>query len=476
MILIWAAAFTAFLLGLLFIKLLVDTVDLPNKIFFLASLAMPFGLGIISVLMFYGHLIAGSNGGRLTVSLVLLLIAFLGSLLAIDFRKNGSIRLSGIFSTPAPATRFSLFLTIAGVVLCLYAVVSYWSYFWQESLGDFLGGWDARYFWNLKARFYFRDPGAWKNMFSPLLNTYGHPDYPLLLPGTVAWGWILTGRESCLWPILVGAFYSLSLLVLIFWYLVSYVSLPAALFGTAMMASIPVFRFWSTTQYADVPLTFYFTAAAILLKTASDKDFNRRLLLASGLAAGFSIWTKDEGYFFTLWILSTTGLLLLRSALTMRRKLDSLLIFILGIAAAALGSVIVKKFLGTTGGQFLGSGRSAGDFLNLLFGSREKSLFIAAAFANFAVSRVQWNGLWILFAFCCAATIPGGWKGRRWIFACLAWLVLGGYFVVIHLTPHELKFQIQTALLRLQLHAAPLALIFIMEAVSAAKLPSTKAG
>ena len=57
------------------------------------------------------------------------------------------------------------------------------------------GEWDAWSIWNLKARFIFRGGAHWRDAFSSVLG-FSHPDYPLLIPLSVAGSWILTGKET----------------------------------------------------------------------------------------------------------------------------------------------------------------------------------------------------------------------------------------------------------------------------------------
>ena len=59
------------------------------------------------------------------------------------------------------------------------------------------GEWDAWAQWNLRARFFARGlaDGAWRDAFAPVL-AWSHPDYPPLVPSSIARLWIYAGRET----------------------------------------------------------------------------------------------------------------------------------------------------------------------------------------------------------------------------------------------------------------------------------------
>jgi len=457
-------------IGYLFLYYCLHRTSVPKLHLLIAALFFPLGSGIVSSVLFYSCLAAGGNGPQLAACLNVLLVLLLIVLIHIDKTKKTA---SAISNDRHPKPMLSIHVGSGAllktrlrasvfVLLCLYASFNFIGYFWNESFANFLGGWDARYFWNLKARFYFRDPASWQNMFSPFLNAWGHPDYPLLLPGTVAWGWIAAGKEYFLWPMTVGFLFSISLLLLVFWYLYSFISLPAALAGSSFLMFVPAFRFWATTQYADIPLAFFFTASGLLLQVfLTSRD--RSILLLSGILAGLSIWMKDEGYLFCVLLSAITAAMVFRLKESGKQRASLFVLFGASLALMALASIIIKGTLGTSGGQYVGSGRSIHDFFGLLFGSLEKSRFIASAFAMFLANQNQWHGLWAIFL--AALVLPGRriLENYNWIPVALVLGTLGGYFAVMHVTPHDLRFQIETALLRLILHTAPLALVSALQ-------------
>lgn len=477
--------------GLLSAAALLKRFKLPCAGLLTAVLAFPMGCGLLSLILFFSFLAGGSNGPALTLILAALASLTFAILLwpesgftaaAIKQKINNYakslsdscgawLQKAAQFKTLS-ATERNLFLIHAGAFAVLIVVlIHYWVYFWGQVSWSALGGWDARYFWKLKARFFYRDPSEWLGMFSPVPGSWSHPDYPLMLPGSFAWAWIITGRETLISPIIVSLGFSLSLIGLVFWYLKSYVAWSAACLGSAFLMTVSMWRFWSTTLYADIPLTFFMTAAGIFLVLAlrlRDSAF----LIPAGLFAGLSLWTKDEGLLFSGWLL----LLIVFTQWQITKNPKTTLHAAAGFFAALLlplsAVILIKGFLGTTGGQYLGSGRTLSDFLNLVFGNFEKTKLIGAVFGIFAVNHAQWNGLWILAAL---AGIAGGKKAfedSRWIFAVLILLLWSGYFLILHVTPLDLRFQIETALLRIMSHAMGFGVLFLGEALFRKNTPA----
>lgn len=459
-----------FLFGMLILSITFANQEFRGKRSLMFVFAFPAGFGITSLLMFLSYLLVNRNGYSLCLSLMGLICLFLLIIHPPDITACRAgirhIRIKTGETTHCLLDgRIMHIIQAFAAIFLIYSLLNFWDFFWTEAVKNPYGGWDGRYFWNLKARFYFRDPGEWRQMFSPLLDSWSHPDYPLMLPGIVAWGWLFRGFEQLTWPLVVGLVYTLSLFSLVFWYLYKNANFLCAAIATGFMTSVYMFYYWSTTHYADIPLALYMTASAVFLITALRGQITN-LFFLSGLCAGLSVWTKDEGYFFLIFITIIFILILLRSSgLDNSKRKERFLLFVYGALIPVLCSLLIKTFLTETGGQYAGSGRSFGDFVSLIFAEPEKTRFIALAFGVFAVNFQQWNGLWILFLI---ATLIAGRKGfsnYRWVSFALTLMILGGYFVILHITPHDLRFQISSALMRIMSHAAPLAVIFTFESI-----------
>lgn len=464
------ALFLLFCFGVLLLSIVFSKQEFPGKRSLMFAFALPVSFGVVSLMMFLSYLIVNQNG----YSLCLSLMGLLSLCLLITHPPDVMACRSGMteIRTKASSTKkqlselkpMLLMQIICGFVL-VYCIAHFWQYFWTEAAKNPFGGWDGRYFWNLKARFYFRVPHEWRQMFSHYLGDWSHPDYPLMLPGIVAWGWLFRGYEQLTWPLTVGLTYTLSLFILVFWYLHKNTNAMTACLGAAFMTSVYMFYFWSTTQYADIPLALYFTAASLFLITALRSNVVN-LFFLSGLSAGFAVWTKDEGYFFLIFITLLLVLTVVKKPdLPTQQKKSILVLFSYGALIPVICSLFIKLVLSETGGQYAGSGRGISDFMQLLFGDPNKTKFIGLAFGLFAINLKQWNGLWILFA---VVSLLGGkraFQNYRWINFILVFMILGGYFFIMHITPHDLRFQISSALMRIMSHAAPLAVIFTFEAI-----------
>ena len=155
----------------------------------------------------------------------------------------------------------------------------------------------------MRARFLYRGGSHWTDSFSNLLY-YSHPDYPLLLPASIARSWFYIGNETQSTPIAIAMLFMLATVGL----LCASVSLlrsttHGCLAGLVLLGT-PFFSIHAAAQYADVPLGFYMLATLVLLSLAGDVEKSDRGLLAlAGMMAGFSAWTKNEGSLFLCAVL-----------------------------------------------------------------------------------------------------------------------------------------------------------------------------
>ena len=157
------------------------------------------------------------------------------------------------------------------------------------------GEWDAWAIWNQRARFILRAGAGWRAAFAPEL-AWSHPEYPLLLPLSVARLWSYAG-ETTLAPVWLAQAFALAA--------------PAALAGATAAAAGPVsgtvaalllcstssFLKWSGAQYADVAVSAFVVAGLGAFLTAEESSGRRRSfrLALAGILLGFAGWTKNEG-------------------------------------------------------------------------------------------------------------------------------------------------------------------------------------
>lgn len=466
---------SAFILGFLILANLLKDSKLPNRTIFLIIMAVPVGLGACSLAIFWAYAAAASHGKWLSFGLCALLGGYLLFRLLTRKKLSGiaESRLAGLKIKLETATKAQLLLTAASMTLFFYILQQFTRHFISMTCWEVFGGWDARFIWNLKAKFFFRSPSEWMGMFQPELN-FSHPDYPLLIPGSIAWGWNWAGKEILIWPALVAFLFTVCTGFLIFWYLLSYVSAWSGFLAYSYFLATGAYQFWSPAQYADIPVCFFMTAATVtLLAAVRDRDNSahtqKPLFFLAGLLTGMAAWTKNEGLFFSGWIFLILSATLVIHPLPWPDKKKWGTSFATGFLIPFLNILYFKTFLGRTG-DFLGSGRTLSEYASLLVESKAKTQLILNGFQVHMTKFEDWNGLWILFF--CALVIGVSIKRKElmgsygWLLAAAAVLIELGYFMVMHASLYEIRFQVETALPRLLLHAGALALIFSFEIFS----------
>jgi hypothetical protein len=162
-----------------------------------------------------------------------------------------------------------------------------------KSTGVPHGDWDAWAIWNLRARFLFRGGDAWHDAFSPALG-WSHPDYPLLLPGAVAYAWTALGREAVAVPILIAALFAAATVALCAGATGRLRGGGQGVVAALILLGTPAFTVHAASQYADVPLG-YFLLATLVLLCLHDRLGHPGLAALAGAMLGLAAWTKNEG-------------------------------------------------------------------------------------------------------------------------------------------------------------------------------------
>ncbi|HEV2397672.1 MAG TPA: glycosyltransferase family 39 protein [Candidatus Sulfotelmatobacter sp.] len=263
-----------------------------------SSLSVGLGIGLFSLLFFLAR---AFNSDRLTLIDVLSTSAF-GLLLLISRRRpNPTLTMQ----PPREALEFphwprrllqisfALAVAVAGYCAILRVIV--------HPYGD---GWDAFSIWNLHARFMFRGGSHWRDGFTNIIS-WSHPDYPLLLPASVAHFWTYLGDDNTAVPAVISLLFAASTLGLLCSSLNGLRGRNIALLAGVSLLCTPFFVEQAAAQYADVPLSFFFLATVVLFCIHHQRypDSNR-LLVLSGIAGGFAAWTKNEGLLFLCVALS----------------------------------------------------------------------------------------------------------------------------------------------------------------------------
>jgi hypothetical protein len=425
-----------------------------------ASLSAGFGVGIFSVIFFLALVLRLTH---LLAADLLASAALLAAFLLLSARRTPSVNLPRAQESPDLPRWLRLVLRASfwfAVAAGLYSAI-------LRSIvhpqGD---GWDAFAIWNLHARFLFRGGQRWRDGFSPLI-PWSHPDYPLLVPSAIAHFWSALGHESTAIPAVIGVVFSFATLGLLVSGLAILRGRTLAMLGGLALASTPYFIELGSAQYADVPLSFFFLAVMVLL--GLDRDYrgdrapfgSHGLLALAGIAAGFAVWTKNEGMLF---LLATVVAQLLVEA---RQRTRFLLIFLPAIAPFLLLIGWFKHSVAFPNELFSGH---SGMLHKMLDPSRYWVIFrwLVKDFFRFgqwwpAPTTLLLIGFYLV-VFDKRKSQTG--YNIRALVLTLA-LTFAGYFAIYVITPYDLYWHLRFSLNRLFLQLWPCALFLFFLAVPA---------
>ena len=321
------------------------------------------------------------------------------------------------------------------------------------------GGWDGWAIWNLHARFLLRAGPGWPQLLAaPPLN-WTHPDYPCLLPTGVARLWAWAGRETPAAAGLLSALFASAVVALLVATIARLRGRTAALLGGLVLLGTPFFVTFATNEHADIPLAAYMLAAVALALLGEQWTL-------AGLCAGFAAWTKNEGLLFSLVFGLGGALRVARSGGA--RDLGRLA----AGAALALAPVVYFK-LCLAPPNDLAAAPLAPRLTQLFDAARHHAILTAGRRDLAHFGEWQWTP-WLALALPFFA-----WRSRRrlaageWLAPAIAAAMLGGYYVVYLLSPHDLAWHLDTSLVRLLLQLWPLALLAWCLTVPLAAPPAT---
>ena len=156
------------------------------------------------------------------------------------------------------------------------------------------GGWDAWMIWNLRARFLARAGEGFRAAFSPEMLFWVHQDYPLLLPGVVAQGFLAAGSQPLWLPAAAAYGFAAVCVCLLGAGVAAARGSNSGLLAALVLLATPCFVGFAANEQSDVPLACFVLAACAIGAWAIETGGSRDLLLA-GLAASLGAWTKNEG-------------------------------------------------------------------------------------------------------------------------------------------------------------------------------------
>ena len=330
------------------------------------------------------------------------------------------------------------------------------------------GGGDALGIWNMRARFMFRGHGLWTRGFSQTI-AWSHPDYPLLVPSSIARLWTYVGFDTHRVPQALSALFTFATVAALASSLAVLRSARHAIEAALFLLATAYFVRLGGNQYADIPMGFFILSTVVLLglseATAAERGAGGILTIA-GTMAGFAAWTKNEGMLFVLAVTFSiiAATLIKGGARSMVRTLG---LFLIGLIPVLL-VIFYFKLRYAPPNDLFGS-LDIGPFMARLTDSHRYAL-ITRAFGN---ELMRWgNGLTAVFViYLVARGVRSGRPHGAFVsagFITLA-LMFVGYFFVYVLTPQDLSWQLGTSLERLFLHMWPTFLFLIFMIVKPAE-------
>jgi hypothetical protein len=416
----------AFLTGLLAIGCLQwRHPAVPRSRLWLGSLAAGTGLGLSSLAFFLWLAVSGAPSAFPVGELVLLLL-----LAGLAFRARQG-------RDPAPTARVGSApphpLLLLAVWLSLGCATAA---FLAHSATNPQGGWDAWMTWNMHARAIVRGGVHWREVLAGL-PTWSHPDYPLLVPGSVARIWSYVGRETAFGPVSVAMLFTFATIGLLYASLSIVRSPTQGCLAALVLLSTKFFILHGTSQYADVPFAFFMLATFSLLAMAQLwPDERPRLVLLAGAAAGLAAWTKNEGLLLLPAVLFGYGwtigvgrrAVLLRDA----RAFATGLLPILVVVASF-------KLLVTSTNDLMSDQGATQTAARLLEGGRYVAILAGLARGALDVSGQGLLALLLLAYWFCAGGAPAGpWRVGARAAAIALTLLLLGYVIVLLTAPDPL--------------------------------------
>jgi hypothetical protein len=329
------------------------------------------------------------------------------------------------------------------------------------------GEWDAWSIWNLRARFLYRGGADWRQAFSPLLS-HAHPDYPLLVPASIARLWRYAGIDSTVAPALVcGLFAAATGGVLFSAIRLLRDGVQAALAVTVLFGAGLLVR-TAAAESADGVVGFFLLAAVSLLALADRfPEQASRLTIAAGCCAAFTGWTKNEGLLLLGAIVAGRGAALIREGGALRCFRQCVW---LAAGAVPVLAVILWSKLTLAPPSYLLSGMSAAKLTDL-----SRYAMIATHFARqiFSFGSFVVSPLVILAVYLFCVRIETNRIDRAAVFGNAVTLVLSaiGFFAVYVVTPYDLEWHLNTALARLLLQLWP---AFLFTFFMVARIPQIK--
>jgi len=321
-----------------------------------------------------------------------------------------------------------------------------------------LGDWDAWAIWNLRARFLF-SAEAWRHGFSPEI-AWSHPDYPLLLPSSVARGYGLTGEPTWAAPAVLALIFLLAIPAVAALAVARLRGTVPALVTAALCLGV-VYSSLVFSQYADMPLALYFMGANALLLLAHWSPDSRWMWPLAGLMAGALVWTKNEGWVMLVALVATELLVCRWPAPAARPARSDGLAFALGLLPMLVVTIGFKVALAPANDMVARAlwAQLASPARIALVARHLASLLVAPG--PFHLPLVPLLAGYLLLQ---GARMPAAARPAVQALALRIGLVLAAYGAIYAITPLPLQWHLETSAQRLFMQVLPSLILMVLAA------------
>jgi hypothetical protein len=314
------------------------------------------------------------------------------------------------------------------------------------------GRWDGWAIWNMHARFlYFGRAGLNGLLRSPQI-AWSHPDYPWLIPASIARAWTYSGLDAPFVAGLISVLFAAATVALLVGAIARLRSLTLGYVAGILLLGTPFFLTFSAGEYADIPMGFFVLAACAAIALGEVDAKSRGLPALAGFAVGAAAWTKNEGLLFAVIAALCCGVAGFR-----RGSGRWLAAFSCGMFFALIPAMYFKLALAPPNDVV--SVSIAGRLGQVMDWTRYRLILAAlwrygARFGDWAISP------FIAMALALIASAPLRLGRREKVVGALVALTLSGYLCVYLITPRDLAWQLKFSLDRLLLQLWP-SLVFI---------------
>jgi hypothetical protein len=437
----------------------------PDQAFVLKTcLAVAWGVGVAAWTFFLWLVFAGAPSPGLVLFEAAVFSLLLAGAVVVLRRQPSSLELPSrpLFAGILPLALTLIFL---GVLAARAAEVVMFSQVLPHGEGD------AYFIWNLKARFLYRAGEDWRLIFTfpapdnekiPL----APPDYPLLVPATVARLWWYSGLESTRVPALAALLVTLGSVVLL-WAIVTAVRgrSQGAIAGLALGAT-PFYFFLGSAQVADIPLAYFMLATVgLLVLHDATGGVDRRWVVLAGMLAGLAGWTKNEGLLF-IAVVTAVRLLVVPLRDGLRAAVREAGAFLLGLLPFLCLLLYYRLDLVPTVNYLLATQGDQTTLERLQDASRYRTILLMMLLQVLPInSQAHWTSIgWIVVLAVPYRLLMGRnpTQARRVALTPLlvVVLMLVGYVFIYATTPLELRGHLRSSLHRVMVALWPIGLLW----------------